>query len=599
MSQPPIRAIDELDNTYIPVQHPCKLIQVNKSMIKGSGWLHLCFSIASAISLVSAFQLTIPSGSYREGFICVSKRNQLTTRILSLESSLIYPDEEGKEQKTSFWEQMYFGGENFEEGKTAEEEAMIRSAVRVVTFDLDNTVWKTSGCIGAANDALAIFLDKYNIEQPKRVEKIMGDLFQANKHMYAPLDDNAKGPVLLTKLRTDAIYQVLKDFNGYTEEDASKFAQEAFECWTNARHDAIPSNFAGNVLGCLERISNMETTGGNPVLIGAITDGNSDPRKVDALKKYFDFCVNAESVGVGKPDRRVYLEAIRRVVSHPYFEDLGRKPTDSDDLLEDAVGPYWVHIGDDFSKDIVPAKGLKMRTIWAQELIRNKLQATKLTEEEKTRNVEDFVKEVSEKKVIEMSIGAGDYLVNSVTSEFADTVTDSFDQLSDILLTWHLDGTRHSRESGKSFMEEKSETNADTTLVPPSPKQETLGLFGDSDYVVSTVASRTFRLSREDCSMDIPAPFKNRDKQLMQDIMTMAQLDKSSGVFSFQPKQVKLLQEGKVVLMVEIGSTGIKFTREVFVGMTVDEILALTDENPVNLKLFMKEAFDSPSFDVF
>lgn len=81
--------------------------------------------------------------------------------------------------------------------------------------------------------------------------------------------------------------------------------------------------------------------------------------------------------------------------------------------------------------------------------------------------------------------------------------------------------------------------------------------------------------------------------------MTMAQLDKSSGVFSFPSEEVEQLQQGKLVLMVEIGNTGIKFTRETFVGMTVDEILALSPQNPVNLKLFMQKAVDSPSFDLF
>jgi FMN phosphatase YigB (HAD superfamily) len=33
------------------------------------------------------------------------------------------------------------------------------------------------------------------------------------------------------------------------------------------------------------------------------------------------------------------------------------------------VGPWWVHIGDDFFKDIVAAKESQMRTVWARELI--------------------------------------------------------------------------------------------------------------------------------------------------------------------------------------------------------------------------------------
>ena len=54
------------------------------------------------------------------------------------------------------------------------------SEVRVVTFDLDNTLWNTSACINAANDALAAHLQAQEIVQPKRVEKVMGELFKAD-----------------------------------------------------------------------------------------------------------------------------------------------------------------------------------------------------------------------------------------------------------------------------------------------------------------------------------------------------------------------------------------------------------------------------------
>lgn len=263
---------------------------------------------------------------------------------LSLQNSLTSTgaDDEDK-ANLNRWEQMYFEAEQEEKGGLFDEKDMIRSAIRVVSFDLDNTLWKTKFCIGSANDALAAYLDKYNVKQPKRVEKIMDQLFQANKKAYAPRTENATTPVLLTQLRKDALKEVLTTANNYTQEEATMFANEAFECWTAARHEAIPRNFATDVLGCLERISAMRTPEGKRVLIGAITDGNSDPRNVDGLMDYFDFCVNAESVGVSKPDRRVYLDAVKYVVSHPDFEDLGRTATDKEGDLEDAVGAIPDH----------------------------------------------------------------------------------------------------------------------------------------------------------------------------------------------------------------------------------------------------------------
>ena len=72
-------------------------------------------------------------------------------------------------------------------------------------------------------------------------------------------------------------------------------------------------------------------------------------------------------VGVSKPDKLVYLEAAKRIFSHPSFGDLEVDFSTSEkelESLETAIGPYWVHVGDDFVKDVVAAKSLKMRSIW-------------------------------------------------------------------------------------------------------------------------------------------------------------------------------------------------------------------------------------------
>lgn len=120
---------------------------------------------------------------------------------------------------------------------------LMKAPVRVVTFDLDNTLWNTGATIGAANDVLAQFLNENNIVQSKRTETIMGDLFQASKGTYCPLQkdelDTVKAPVLLTELRKNALKQILIQDNDYSEEDAAKFADEAFDkvsvlcslCW--------------------------------------------------------------------------------------------------------------------------------------------------------------------------------------------------------------------------------------------------------------------------------------------------------------------------------------------------------------------------------
>lgn len=315
------------------------------------------------------------------------------------------------------------------------------SQVRVVSFDLDNTIWKTGPTIQAANDVLAAYLEREGIVQPIRVEKVMGQLFTVSKSTYAPHGgDNPKAPILLTQLRKDALRFVLEEHNGFSEADAAEFANRAFEVWTSARHAALPEHFASNVIPCLEQIRGIKSSSGQPVLIGAITDGNSDPRTVPEIGRFFDFVVNSESVGVGKPDRRVYMKAIQEVASHPFLSDLfDGINNDEEDLLEDIVGSWWVHVGDDFLKDIVAAKDLGMRSIWAKELIQDQseLEAPKSPK----KSVEEFVKEISdkmaEKSVVQMAVGADDYLAGSLRDEFADATVISFTHVAETIVDWH------------------------------------------------------------------------------------------------------------------------------------------------------------------
>lgn len=522
------------------------------------------------------------------------------------------------EDELSRWEQMYapggtvsnqpYGDFTFDDSGV-DVSTTVPSQVRIVSFDLDNTVWKTYGCIDAANDALAKFLDEHKIQQPKRVEVLMKELFQANKSRYSPvLGLNATHATKLTLLRVDAIQTVLEEANGYSTEDARTFAQRAFDIWATARHDAIPDNLATNVIDCLESISKLETSEGHPVLIGAITDGNSDPRRVGMLEKYFDFCVNAEQVGVSKPDRRVYLEAVRQVQSHPSMANiLQNLPEDEDDI---EIGPYWVHVGDDFVKDIVAAKDLKMRTVWATQLVKEKLKPqcespTRKVEGRNSDTMKEFMERVSEKPIIQMSIGADDYLMDAFTDEFVDAITEEFHHLSDVVERWHKEGLNAQAALGNTIAAESPPTEAGET-------SEDLQSSGILSVIMPEIESskvdpktnqrippRTFRIRRDECVSNVMAPLLDRDSRTMKEVMEIAQLDKASGVFAFAPDDVEGVRIGSKVLMIQIKGTGLEFAREVFAKMSVQEILSFTDQNPVELEMYIKDAASAPSFDLF
>jgi FMN phosphatase YigB (HAD superfamily) len=340
--------------------------------------------------------------------------------------------------------------------------------VRVVSFDLDNTLWNTSATIDAANDALAQhmheqLLDCFNITIPNelRVEKVMGTLFNDNKAKYAPVEgEKAKSPVLLTQLRKDAINQVVCDYldANTTNKDHSTilemFVDTAFDVWTKARHDAISQQLTPStdyVMKCLQSLVVINNNPHTKVLIGAITDGNSNPKLVPELSNVFDFYVNAEMVGIGKPDKRIYIQAAKEVFTkYPtLFQDLISTGTmiHNDDQIEEWIGPWWVHIGDDFIKDIVASNSLKMRNIWTRELLRPKNDVAPPSEQEKQppqRKVDELMQLVNEKKVVEMSIGTDTYLADTVSSEFATAVVDELRDVVSILQQWQNDASASS-----------------------------------------------------------------------------------------------------------------------------------------------------------
>jgi FMN phosphatase YigB (HAD superfamily) len=347
-------------------------------------------------------------------------------------------------------------------GDTASQDASLlslsaKSEVRVVTFDLDNTIWRTSNVISSANDALASHLESMNIHAPIRVEKIMGELFQGNKAKYCPLVvqdlseadeaslEHVKAPTLLTDLRIDAIKEILRNqtlpVTQHESVDIEEIAKEIFEVWAHARHTAIPENFASSVIECLQELRQLKTKNGNPLVVGAITDGNSDPRRVKELEGFFDFVVNAESVGVSKPDRRIYEIAVNHVGDNDEWKHAFGTDIQNVVDLTDMLGPWWVHIGDDFVKDIVAAKELNMRSLWCRELV--KVSQDAINENingKKQRTVQDLAKDIAENGVLQMTIGTDDFLVDSITNEFADAVTDSFGEVARIVRRWHEEG---------------------------------------------------------------------------------------------------------------------------------------------------------------
>lgn len=419
-----------------------------------------------------------------------------------------------------------------------------KSEIRVVTFDLDNTIWKTTPTISDANDALAAHLnEQFGIAE--RSEKRMGQLFKQYPNRYAGVDfseddsingggigstdgddyanivqnvgrseinfpadaptngdngvhiqatfDNKQGgqakkrPVYLTLLRKDAIRSLIQEMDGVAAlapVDVEDYVDSAFEVWIEARCQSISRNFAPFAVPTLMNLRQQLAAddSSSRVYIGAITDGNSDPNRVNELSGVFDFVIRAEDVGASKPDRRVYQAAVAALmlkigqeghsveefflgesvgdgvaadtyvaseltIAPPSWKDIDGEAVDA---FSEAVGPWWVHVGDDFFKDVVAAKECQMRTVWTRELVggdtaakgnMNRVATDGKEYEKKQRTVNDLVNDVSKSDgALKMTIGESDFLSESLHDEFCDAVIERLGDLSGLLMRWHGEG---------------------------------------------------------------------------------------------------------------------------------------------------------------
>ncbi len=332
-----------------------------------------------------------------------------------------------------------------------------------------------------------------------------------------------KKPVYLTLLRKDAIRSLIlqqQESDGGDNKpllsplELEAEVEDAFNLWMKARSQSISNNFAYNAVETLFRLkSQLATATTKKVYIGAITDGNSNPQSVPELRNLFDFVIRAEDVGVSKPDKRVYKAAVGQVMAQLIMdgrsvEDFflgtesgddsgGSVGTDTSYLISesrisggsgsnslqggqsltwkdvdpeaveafsDAVGPWWVHIGDDFFKDIVAAKELRMRSVWVRELIGGAEafgggSGAPSPGGKNKRLVEDLVNDIAKNDgPVKMEIGESDFLTSALHEEFSDAILDRFADLGDLLIQWNVEGSSEGKD-GEAFINRKELEN--------------------------------------------------------------------------------------------------------------------------------------------
>ncbi|MCP5146863.1 MAG: HAD family hydrolase [Pseudomonadales bacterium] len=198
--------------------------------------------------------------------------------------------------------------------------------IRVITFDLDNTLWDVEPTLLRAEQVQQDWLRQH---RPGTVEAFDHEaLWKFKQSVWK------RHPELLhhvSQMRIQMLYE-LQLAAGYPEEQAMSGAREAFAVFLEERHRVTLYEDALVVLrGLAARYT-----------LGALTNGNADIYKTDA-GEYFDFAFLAEDVGAAKPHPDMFEAALSQagVAAHQI-----------------------VHVGDNPEHDICGAREVGMHTVW-------------------------------------------------------------------------------------------------------------------------------------------------------------------------------------------------------------------------------------------
>ena len=196
--------------------------------------------------------------------------------------------------------------------------------IKVITFDLDDTLWAIAPVIDNANRRMLEWMNentpKFNQTYDNHgIDQLRDEVMVNNPHLTHDLSQ-----IRLT------LIQLGLSRCGYAA--AASLAQQAFAVYFAARNDV--ELFAGTHTQLSALKKNYQ--------IGALTNGNADLELV-GIDHLFDFYFNSAQIGVSKPHPDFFATALAHT-------GLGAES--------------FIHVGDHPKHDIIGAQAAGMRTIW-------------------------------------------------------------------------------------------------------------------------------------------------------------------------------------------------------------------------------------------
>ncbi|WP_439102285.1 HAD family hydrolase [Congregibacter sp.] len=198
--------------------------------------------------------------------------------------------------------------------------------IKVVTFDLDNTLWDVEPALLRAEKAQRQWLLEH---RPGAIDTIgHEELWELKKRVWKAHPELTHN---VTAIR-QRFLEELQRAAGFDDESAKIGAQQAFAAFLMERQRV---ELYAEALEVLESLTGR-------FCLGALTNGNADVYKTDA-GEYFDFAFLAEEIGASKPAPDMFHAAIERT---------GVK---AEEIL---------HVGDNPEHDILGALRVGMHAIW-------------------------------------------------------------------------------------------------------------------------------------------------------------------------------------------------------------------------------------------
>lgn len=198
--------------------------------------------------------------------------------------------------------------------------------LKVVTFDLDDTLWAIGPVIIGAERALWAWLDEHCPRMTGRYDR---EKLMPIRAEILSTDPSIEHDISALRARTLAI---ALERSGFSADDARGNAEAAFEVFMRERHAV---EYFEHVTAVLEALH-------HEFRLGVISNGNADILRLE-IGSWFDFAISAAGVGIAKPAPDMFESALSAAQCEPR---------------------EMVHVGDHHEHDIAGAQQLGIHTVW-------------------------------------------------------------------------------------------------------------------------------------------------------------------------------------------------------------------------------------------